>query len=160
MPTAARNASQAPRMRCKAAEARRLVPVVVSFLENLPGPLSRHDAIRLQCGESLLRIYQLMSNWDTMRGPELLLQSSRQHLQLNSWLASEAAAANKDCWRIIPKHHLFCHLCQMVSRDGNPTLWWCYSDESEIRLTAILAAGLHPTTMHRTIMMRYRFGIA
>ena len=60
-------------------------------------------------------------------------------------------------WRMIPKHHLVLHVCedQVLAMD-NPRDIWCYGDEHQIGRAATVASELHPRTVSKIIMERYR----
>ena len=56
-----------------------------------------------------------------------------------------------------PKMHLLVHcLEEQVSTAGNPRDVWCYPDESEIGAAIKVAASLHASVLHRSVIRKHR----
>jgi hypothetical protein len=151
---------QHPSLHCKAAEARKLLPIIVHLLENGPRPRSQLQELRHACVGSLNQCYVLMENWSADAG-SALVRHANEHLMFYAKLGvccvTDGPMAR---WRIYPKHHLFIHLSQEVSSSGCPRAHWNYMDESNIGDASVLAIGCHPQAIARTVLAKYRFKLA
>ena len=147
------------RFKGKAAETRYMVPIMCEILRRFPHE-SPHDSTRLHCLEALNRVYLEMYNWGE-GSSNRIGEFGRQHCILFAVLATEQYARNPDVglflWRLFPKHHLFLHLVEdQVKKGGNPSYHWCYADEREIGNAATLSETMHPRTLNKVLMQRYR----
>ena len=151
-----------PRMKLKAAETRRMLPVVHYMISTYMPPESSKEELVLQCTSLLLNAYQEMDpkSFDADSSPRRLAEYGRRHLLLYGHLSQDALQTRDQYglyWRIYPKHHLFCHLLDEVfETSSNPLESWNYKDESEIGDAAKLAACLHPRTLSKVLLERYR----
>ena len=84
----------------------------------------------------------------------------RRHLALYAELAATHAREEHWLyWRIVPKHHLFCHCLEdQLGKCENPRDHWCYGDESEIGVAAKIVETLRLATIPKEIMNKYRAG--
>eukprot|EP00974_Lingulodinium_polyedra_P098371 9534127-Lingulodinium_polyedra.AAC.1 len=69
-----------PKMKTKAAEGRRLLPVLREMLANCFSMESSHAQLRFQCVDALCRCYQELEHWEPKASPSRLGQTARQHL--------------------------------------------------------------------------------
>jgi hypothetical protein len=150
-----------PKLRLKAAEGRHMVPVTLRLLELFFPPSSDHDKLRFECLGALNLVYIQLKNW-TPNSPQIVASEGRRHVMLYAELAKEWLATHTIQswigWKFIPKHHLSIHCFEdQIARYGNPADSWSYRDESEIGDAVKLAeAGLHPRTLRKTLMEKYR----
>ena len=145
-----------PKMKTKASEGRRLLPVVVWILELL-GPSNEHARTRLFMMQALRDMYDAMDEWrrGDMAANQKVVERGRMHLALYKDLSE--TASHVVFWRMYPKHHLFCHGLEVqLPLHGNPRDCWCYLDEHEIGMGVTCAESVHPPTLHRQLLQRHR----
>ena len=131
-----------PRLKCKAAESRYLLPIVFHALECLWDKKDEYEHLRYNCVQSLSACYNEIANWVSDGSSRARLgKYARQHLLLYGELSKKTP---KGRWHLIPKHHLFLHLAE--EGGANPRLEWNYMDESEIGDAAKFA--LHCSAKH------------
>ncbi|CAE7030031.1 unnamed protein product [Symbiodinium natans] len=112
-----------PKLRCKAGEARCLIPWISEACEHfLTGDTAEHRAAT-DAGKYLQECYSHLSPARFDRNK--LAAACRKFLLLYASLAT--LYSNQSVWRFKPKHHLFLHLCE-ESLDS-PSLHWNYRDE-------------------------------
>ena len=158
--TMIRKSGQPPKMALKAAEARHLLPVLCYIQEKIMPPKNPHDELRAQCTKHMNNLYEELVAWCNAPGDLCMHQtrtteSGRRHVLLYAELAREALDATGECmfWRIYPKHHAFLHVIEdQLTKCGNPRRHWCYGDEDAIGDVADMAEGLHPSTLHRSVV--------
>ena len=59
-------------------------------------------------------------------------------------------------YKITPKLHLLIHCIERLNTEGSLKRSWCYADEQAIGKAVKIAAKGHPSTLHRTLMEKYR----
>jgi hypothetical protein len=87
-------------------------------------------------------------------------KTAYEFLQCYSWLARLGehceALGEPPCWRIIPKHHYFCHLADDVLRCcTNPSSHHCFLDEDVVGRVARGSRKLHRSTVTGGWLERY-----
>ena len=116
---------KANKLKCKAAQARHLVPFLPWVASRFLDPQDPREGAVISVAENLAACYRLM---DT---PGDALATACRRL-CNAYAALEAheTQRNPDSahWRIKPKLHLFQELCEYGDRA--PRLFWCYKDET------------------------------
>jgi len=151
--------SKGPLFKLKAAEGRNMLGVVHATCTFCFPKDSPHAVLRLQCLSRLKELHEIMVDWDAAVSPPLLATAGEQYLLLYAELSKEALAVDEFSvlWALVPKHHLLIHcVTDQVDKHGNPRESWAYWDESEIGLAAASCVRLHPSTLHRTLISRYR----
>ena len=149
--------AKAPKLKLKAGEGRKFLPVLIHMLSHCFPSTSPHDVMRLQCASNLLHVYQEIDDWIDTGGESLARFKcySMRHLMLFAELSRERAATGEGLeWRLYPKHHLSCHV--FLDATQNPKWTWAYRLESEIGLAANLAAAVNVQHMHTAFIKRYR----
>ena len=119
--------SKAPKLKLKAAEGRRFLPVLVHILQHCFPSTEPHDALRLQCARNLLLVYQEMDAWVDEGGESLanFRRYGMRHLILFAELCREKSPTGEALeWRLYPKHHLCAHVFQDAT--DNPKATWAY----------------------------------
>jgi hypothetical protein len=152
-----KSGAKPPRLKAKAAETRRMVPVVLCMLENFFPKATLLELTRYQCVQSLNDIYKTMESW----GPgsvETIGRLGRQHVILYSQLGMTYSLCKPWVfWRLYPKHHLMLHLLEeQVATADNPRFCWSYQDESEIGLAVTVAESTHVRGMGKLVLQKYR----
>ena len=146
-----------PKCKTKAAEGRKLLPVVVFILQNFVPCDGGHEKLRMQCAINLLKVYEELAAWVDKDGLSLanMKKYGMRHLLLYAELArGQERIGESLLWALLPKHHLFAHVVQDMS--CNPKNTWAYRLEDEIGKAADLAAGVNIEHMHTAFIMRLR----
>ena len=81
----------------------------------------------------------------------LLGLSARRNILLIAGL--HELSVDKYMWHLYPKHHLLLHVCENVH--SNPAVHWAYSDESEIGRAVDIADTMHPSHLHKQMVIQY-----
>ena len=121
-----------PKLKCKAAAARKLVPFLkflcdACFHEGDPNCQMRHKTVKLMATK-LNECYQTLHEWN----PEIFATRCRETCLLMLAVADQAEI---DCpgtwrWKPKPKVHVWQELCEFQSiTKRNPKTFWCYNDE-------------------------------
>jgi len=150
-----------PKLKTKAVEGRRMVPVVLWILENLIPRDTRHQKLRINC------ILQMKLMYDALEAPVFdpvkVASHGRKHLKL--WIelgrsSLELSVARGKLWilyRWYPKHHLLLHTLEdQVLIAGNPRECWAYEDESTIGEAVKIAESLHASSLHKSVIAKKR----
>jgi hypothetical protein len=148
---------QAPKLRCKGAETRHLVPfcleLALKFLTEDP-----HTHLRYECILQLANFYLIMSTEPF--DPAAARSHAEAYLSNYTALSKEAQDGGSLAWRIKPKHHLFYHLgCCQVTEIGNPAFFWAYQDEGFVGLLGKMAkprGGPQGVRALVNVMQKYR----
>lgn len=121
-----------PKLKCKAAACRHLVPFLKHLCEKVFDESDRrvteyHKTIKA-LAQSLHATYQILNNWSSIelatkcRETCLLMKSLEDHAQQKC-----PGTLN---WKLKPKVHIWQELCEYQSiSKGNPNAAWCYKDE-------------------------------
>ena len=112
-----------PKLKAKAAQARRLLPFTLSLARELlqdPG-VDRH------CRESLESLSEIFRLNDQSEITEDGLMQWRRHAA--TFVYHHIAAG----FRVYPKFHFFMHMPQQVRQSGVARSFWCYTEESKNR---------------------------
>ena len=68
----------------------------------------------------------------------------------------EAGAAGRKAWTIVPKLHLFLHLCEVqATRYDNPRFYWTYADEDMVGHMIEAAWSCHASTMPEVALFKF-----
>ena len=101
--------------------------------------------------QHLLRFYVILDTESQFLSPSArveLPKLGQQLVGLYTALATNAKQLGLKLWKLMPKLHLFQHLCEWQSLDsGNPRYCWTYADEDLAGQMAEVAASCHPTTV-------------
>ena len=80
----------------------------------------------------------------------------QQFVGLYTALATEAAERGLKMWKVVPKLHMFQHLCEWQAlSSGNPRFYWTYPDEDLAGIMADVAGSCHPRTMATTALFKW-----
>ena len=121
-----------PKLKGKGAPTRHLAGYALDLAERFnTGTL--HCRLRLGVCQSLVRFYQLITTAARILTGEQKLELSnvgRALTQMYARLAKEALDNGTKAWKLVPKFHLFLHICQwQAEMFGNPRFAWTYADE-------------------------------
>ena len=147
-----------PKLRCKAAEARHIVPWALKLAQE-NNTESRHDKLRLACVQSLCDFYNQIETKPRHYSEddcEEAKQSMRMVCSCYAALSREAHEAGLRLWRLVPKFHLSIHLAEYtIPMWGNPRFYWTYSDEDLVGQVIEVAQSCHPSTMTAVALYKH-----
>ena len=141
------------RFKGKASECRYLVPIVLAILKVAFPAETVAAKLRLECAEQLAALYRAVMDWDAttkLRAAEATRKFVIKFCELNE-MYSDAGI-----YKITPKLHLLIHCIERLNTEGSLKRSWCYADEQAIGKAVKIAAKGHPSTLHRTLMEKYR----
>ena len=138
-----------PKMKIKAAESRRLIPVLSAVLLDFFECTTPRQKKRQLCVQYLAKTYEQLKHWDE-DSPWVLAECGRKHLHLYKSLKD--GGLDSMCWHLFPKHHLALHCFESLT---NPSTEWNYMDESEIGTAVDVAAGVNEAYLHCNLILRY-----
>ena len=116
---------KAPKLRCKGAEARSLVPFCKELAERHLREDNEHERAVLKVAVELDRMYGFLRLESF--NPAGMSEAAEQ--LASTWVRLEETTPGR-AWRVKPKLHLALELCTHTARlHGSPTLFWCYKDE-------------------------------
>ena len=147
-----------PKLKAKAAAVRNLVPYVAELAaQHNSGSL--HDTRRLALANDLHEFYNLLQNEGRFFSASALASVQRLGNSvpiLYAHLAAEALDSGTKAWKLVPKFHLYQHLCLHQSAShGNPRFYWTYADEDMVGQMVEVAQSCHPSTMAPTAMFKW-----
>ena len=155
--TMIKQSSKPPRLRAKGAETRHLIPFSVALADELYDneQTALNDMIR-HLFYHLLEFYQCMGT--EVFDPDRAATSAKSFLILYSDVGKNTA---DNLWLLKPKFHMFQEMAEFQSRSGgDPSRFWCYSDESFIGVLskmAFSAGGKRvASTTPRNLIDQYR----
>ena len=145
------SSSDKPKLKLKAAEGRRFLPILVGMLDKFFDSAHGHACLRLQCTQALASCYEELGNWQDGESMLRLGVFARRHITLYREL--QQTTEDPFAWQVFPTHHLFIHLAESCT--SNPAKNWNYGDESEIRLAVKMCRSVHATHVYRMLLRRY-----
>ena len=141
-----------PRLKLKAAELRRFVPVLKHMLKNHFSCTTPRQGARLNCLHHLDACYREMEDgaWNDDTSQAVVADHTRKFLMLYKQM--QDGRLDMKCWNLYPKHHIMVHCVQKLV---NPKAEWCYSDESEIGTAGTVAQSMHKVHLHTHMIPRH-----
>ena len=148
------------KLKIKAGEARSMVACFAWILQNTFPPTSSHAEMRMRCVVSFAKMYDELAQWSGVESAAAASSAGRRGLMLYGDLNAEAVlkkGPNSPAWKLYPKMHLLLHILEdQIAVSGNPREAWCYADESEIGAAATVAESVHPKTVQKVVIEKYR----
>ena len=152
MPMIHGSTTKPPRLRLKAADARRFVPILHFILEKFLPRETEHDVMRCLCFGHLRECYLVIDHWaDGGESSRLLVFHGRRFLMLYCEL--RRASTSPALWRLYPMFHFFAH--NIENARSNPRDSWSYARESIIGDASAIAAGCNVNAIRYSLMSRY-----
>ena len=149
--------TQEPKLKAKAAATRNLAPFAKALSQEFcSGTL--HDRRRTALADCLVRFYGILKQDRTIdaRGKAELPRLGRDLCCLYAFLHAEAKEVGMRTWKLVPKFHIFQHLCQTQAvKLGNPRFYWTYPDEDLVGQLSEVARTCHPSTMPFVALYKY-----
>ena len=145
-----------PKLKAKAASTRHLAKYVLHLVQSFGGPEDR----------DLLALCQLLDRFYTIIANESMFMSTAACTEIAKLgqrlaviyasLAESAARKKVKMWKMMPKLHLFVHLCEWQAGEvGNPRFYWTYADEDLVGLLVEVAETCHPQTMAASALFKW-----
>ena len=151
-----RTKAQWPKLKAKAAATRHLSAYAVSLIETFGTPADAQ--VRVIC-QLLHRFYQILSNESMFLSASAKAEISKLGSDLcivYSALSAKALREGVKMWKMLPKLHLFDHLCcWQATESGNPRSYWTYADEDLVGLLIEVAESCHPKTMAASALLKW-----
>lgn len=153
-----RTMSSWPKLKAKAAAVRNLVPFAAELAAQYNSG-SLHDKRRLALANDLHEFYTLLGNEGRFFSASALASVQRLGNSvpiLYAHLAAEAFHSGTKAWKLVPKFHLYQHLClYQAAFHGNPRFYWTYADEDMVGAMVEVAQSCHPSTMAPIAMFKW-----
>jgi len=147
-----------PKLKAKAAATRHLAPFAAQLSSEF-NTNSPHDRQRQTVIDCLVAFYDLVSCEDRCLSSAALKELAKIGFDLCSnyaCLAAEARQHEWKRWKLVPKFHLFQHLCfTQAASAGNPRFFWTYPDEDMVGQMIEAAKSCHPATLAKTALYKY-----
>ena len=147
-----------PKLKAKAAATRHLAAYALDLAQEF-GTGSREDGQVLAICQLLCNLYDLLTSESQFMSPVAKAEMptlGRQLVGIYTSLAQDALKAKVKMWKLIPKIHLFLHLCEWQAvEQGNPRYYWTYPDEDLAGMIAKVAASCHPTTVDTNALIKW-----
>ena len=146
-----------PKLKAKGAAIRHLI----AFAKDLAveaDDRSLHGQRRMGCLTCMQRFYSILAEEDrflTDAAKTELPQVAYTFMGLYGALSAEAFDSGRRMWKLVPKFHLFQHLCEKQALElGNPKFYWTYGDEDMQQHMASIAQSCHlsnlaPVALHK-----------
>ena len=151
-------ASLYPKLKAKAAATRCLVKYALSLVRRFHDG-SKHDDLKLAMCERLVTFYDIMKNNSQFFPNSVAAEfakNGREMCVLYSLLYTKAYEMGVKAWKMVPKAHLVCHMCEHQAPTwGNPSYWWCYADEDLVGLMIEVARSCHVNTLAATALVKW-----
>lgn len=139
-----------PKLKAKAAATRHLTRYALVLAQRHDSG-SVHDRQRLAVAQLLVSFYDVLDQNGMFLSPtakEALPKIGSRLCIIYEKLSRESLEAGRMMWKLVPKFHLFLHLCEWQSQSfGNPRFWWCYADEDLVGHVVEVASSVHPRSM-------------
>ena len=120
---------------------------------------SEGDEMAIAVARGLVRFYQILKEEGRFLSPAASIEIAALGQQvgvLYSALSRKALEAGLHIWKLVPKMHLFVHLCEWVAPlFGNPSAYWTYADEDLVGNMIEVATSCHPTTLAFTALLKW-----
>lgn len=134
----------------EAAETRHILPFLIGLLQKHSGDITDAadlDAL-IEAGTTLESYLQTLS----MHGRDVPPDAQAR---LNTLCVRHCQLAEVAGVHIIPKHHLFIHVTELIAVKGNPRHYSTFLDESINGEIASICAALHRSTFERKALQRF-----
>ncbi len=150
-----RRPKKAPKLNCKGAEARHLIPFAKLAAHRLLSDAVPVERTAKQCADHLAACYEALGSGCLFQA-DILSENCRRFCLL--YVALEALVNRDKLWSVKPKLHMFQELCEM-SQGARPALTWTYRDEdfgvSLARLAKRRGGTLSATSGARTVVHKF-----
>ena len=147
-----------PKLKAKAAATRHLARYVLDLVQRF-GTAEKQDRQMLALCQLLCQFYDLLqkeSQFLSAEAKDSLPKIGQRLVGIYTALATVAKESGSKTWKLMPKLHLFLHLCEWQALShGSPRYYWTYADEDLAGLMADVAASVHPRTMATSALFKW-----
>ena len=147
-----------PKLKAKAAATRNLADYALELMETYGNAGIEDDMAKSIC-RLLVRFYTILREEDLILSDaaKVELPELGQRLGvLYASLSARALAREQRLWKLVPKMHLFVHLCEWQGPlYGNPSAYWTYADEDLVGKMVEVAKTCHPKTLAETALVKW-----
>ena len=151
-----RTSGKWPKLKAKVAATRHLAAYALHLVETFG--TDADGQVRALC-QLLLRFYQLLASESQFlsEGAKAELPVLGSNLAIiYSALSAQAIERNERMWKMMPKLHMFDHLCQWQAIEvGNPRFFWTYTDEDLVGLLVECARSCHIKTVAASALFKW-----
>ena len=139
-----------PTLSTKAAETKWLFFCVIEVFERFAGELPSvcNAQSLLLAGKALLRYHRILEH-ETRKVSDELCGELNNLCMMHCSLASAAGV------QMMPKHHMFRHMADMIKRKGNPKYYHVYLDESLNGKISKIASTTHRARFERMVFRKF-----
>ena len=147
-----------PKLKAKAAATRHLAAYALHLAQEF-GTGAAEDRKILCLAQLLCQFYEILESESQFLAPAAKAELPKLGLRLvgvYTSLAVEAKRQGVKLWKLMPKLHLFLHLCEWQAISlGNPRYYWTYADEDLAGTMAEIAESCHPSTMSMSSLFKW-----
>ena len=145
-----------PKLKAKAAATRHLAKYALYLVQTFGRPEDR--AILAVC-QLLVEFYQLINDeplFMSASGKARIATVGQKFAIIYSSLSQQSLEAGERMWKLMPKLHMFVHLCEwQAGESGNPRSYWTYADEDLVGLLVEVAQSCHTRTMAPSALFKW-----
>ena len=144
-----------PKMKIKAAACRHLSRFALALAQTHADPEDVCEMRAVGIITLLVEVYELVREGDMFLSDTVKTRIATIGIQLGSLYEAAAKHARDNrqkLWKLMPKLHLFQHLCAHQTTFGNPRFWWTYADEDLVRH---MQASVHPSTLSSSVLFKW-----
>jgi len=145
-----------PKLKVKAAATRHLSGYALHLLTIYGAP--EDEPVRVVC-QLLHRFNEILkeeSQFFSQRAKDEIAELGSNLCILYSGLSAAALAKKEKMFKMMPKLHLFDHLCVLQANEiGNPRFYWTYADEDLVGLLVECAESCHVKTLAASALFKW-----
>jgi hypothetical protein len=145
-----RTSGKWPKLKAKAAHVRHLSRYALDIVLRF-GARAVDQQLILSVIQMLVRFYEVLDAGSMFLDEQALAEIRTLGpgiCKVYAELSSRALASKLKFWKMAPKFHIFCHLCEWQAAEwGNPRFYWTYADEDLVGLMIDIAQTCHPKTL-------------
>ena len=145
-----------PKLKCKAAATRHLSHYAL-YLATTYNDHSIHAERRKGVATKLVRFYTICETEGRFLSAAAraeMVVLSRDFMAMYAHLSAEALAQQVRLWKMVPKFHIWQHLCEDQTL-MNPRYFWTYSDEDFQRIMKGIATSCHANNLAPMVLMKW-----
>ena len=153
-----------PKLKAKAAATRHLAAyalyLITTYGDSSGDPaLASHDQLATGVCQLLCRFYDILGSESMFLSSAVkaeMPELCRMITSMYARLAKLSFDMGLRMWKMMPKLHLFIHLCEdQAPRFGNPRYYWTYGDEDLVGQMITIAEGVHPRTLPISVLVKW-----
>ena len=129
------------------------MPIVLAILKVAFPAETAAVKRRLECAEQLAALYRAVMDWDAstkVSACDAVRKFVIKYCELQQMYSDNLIH------KITPRFHILLHCVERLDTAGSLQRSWCYADERAIGKAVKIAAKLHPKTVSKELMQRFR----